>query len=308
MSDSEKMKSECWNRSANARAGPAPRSFSTSSTPSGVASSAGAVFAATRTRCGPAAAAARSAAPSATSRPATGARAASRCSSSAPPASARRGEPSTISAAATLVPSFSAKFGRLSAAHVGTAVRDGARGATVCRGGCRKATRSSGSEIATIVAQLSSGARLRTLVASAMIPHALLASLLLASSDAFAVPHAPCRSSVTRPVLALRVTPVGAQLGVRQRRNAVLLSSRLVMLSDPVATFPIWQRLRTRVLGVADSVANFGFYVAACVYCTIILAFLSVLEVLRSARNILEKLLHRGTSGSVAPAEPKLEV
>ena len=34
----------------------------------------------------------------------------------------------------------------------------------------------------------------------------------------------------------------------------------------------------------------------------------AVLEVLRSARNILEKLLHRGTSGSVAPAEPKLEV
>ena len=82
----------------------------------------------------------------------------------------------------------------------------------------------------------------------------------------------------------------------------------LVALSDPVATFPVWNRLRTRVLGVADSVANFGFYVAACVYCTIILAFLSVIEVLRSARNILEKLLHRGTSGSVAPAEPKLEV
>ena len=141
-----------------------------------------------------------------------------------------------------------------------------------------------------------------------MLPQALLASLLLASTDAFAVPHTPCRSSVTRPLLASRVTPVGAQLGVRQRRNAVLLSSRLVMLSDPVATFPVWQRLRTRVLGVADSVANFGFYVAACVYCTIILAFLSVLEVLRSARNILEKLLHRGTSGSVAPAEPKLEV
>ena len=141
-----------------------------------------------------------------------------------------------------------------------------------------------------------------------MLPQALLASLLLASTDAFAVPHTPCRSSITRPLLASRVTPVGAQLGVRQRRNAVLLSSRLVMLSDPVATFPVWQRLRTRVLGVADSVANFGFYVAACVYCTIILAFLSVLEVLRSARNILEKLLHRGTSGSVAPAEPKLEV
>ena len=141
-----------------------------------------------------------------------------------------------------------------------------------------------------------------------MTPHALLWAAFLASSDAFAVPHAPCRSSVTRPLLASRVTPVGAQLGVRQRRNAVLLSSRLVMLSDPVATFPVWQRLRTRVLGVADSVANFGFYVAACVYCTIILAFLSVIEVLRSARNVLEKLLHRGTSGSVAPAEPKLEV
>ena len=141
-----------------------------------------------------------------------------------------------------------------------------------------------------------------------MLPQALLASLLLASTDAFAGSLPPQRSSVTRPLLASRVTPVGAQLGVRQRRNAVLLSSRLVMLSDPVATFPVWQRLRTRVLGVADSVANFGFYVAACVYCTIILAFLSVLEVLRSARNILEKLLHRGTSGSVAPAEPKLEV
>jgi hypothetical protein len=141
-----------------------------------------------------------------------------------------------------------------------------------------------------------------------MTPHALLWAAFLASSDAFAVPHAPCRSSVTRHLLASRVTPVGAHVGVRQRRNAVLLSSRLVMLSDPVATFPVWQRLRTRVLGVADSVANFGFYVAACVYCTIILAFLSVLEVLRSARNILEKLLHRGTSGSVAPAEPKLEV
>ena len=141
-----------------------------------------------------------------------------------------------------------------------------------------------------------------------MLPQAVLAAFLVASTDAFAVPHAPSRSSVTRPLLASRVTPVGAQLGVRQRRNAVLLSSRLVMLSDPVATFPVWQRLRTRVLGVADSVANFGFYVAACVYCTIILAFLSVLEVLRSARNILEKLLHRGTSGSVAPAEPKLEV
>ena len=140
-----------------------------------------------------------------------------------------------------------------------------------------------------------------------MLPQALLASLLIASTDAFAVPHTPCRSSITRPLLASRVTPVGAHVGVRQRRN-VLLSSRLVMLSDPVATFPVWQRLRTRVLGVADSVANFGFYVAACVYCTIILAFLSVLEVLRSARNILEKLLHRGTSGSVAPAEPKLEV
>ena len=141
-----------------------------------------------------------------------------------------------------------------------------------------------------------------------MTPHALLWAAFLASSDAFAVPHAPCRSSVTRPLLASRVTPVGAHVGVRQRRNSVLLSSRLVMLSDPVATFPVWQRLRTRVLGVADSVANFGFYVAACVYCTIILAFLSVIEVLRSARNILEKLLHRGTSGSVAPAEPKLEV
>ena len=141
-----------------------------------------------------------------------------------------------------------------------------------------------------------------------MIPQGVLAAFLVASTDAFAVPHTPCRSSVTRPFLASRVTPVGPQLGVRQRRNAVLLSSRLVMLSDPVATFPVWQRLRTRVLGVADSVANFGFYVAACVYCTIILAFLSVLEVLRSARNILEKLLHRGTSGSVAPAEPKLEV
>ena len=141
-----------------------------------------------------------------------------------------------------------------------------------------------------------------------MLPQAVLAALLVASTDAFAVPHAPSRSSVTRPLLASRVTPVGAQLGVRQRRNAVLLSSRLVMLSDPVATFPVWQRLRTRVLGVADSVANFGFYVAACVYCTIILAFLSVIEVLRSARNVLEKLLHRGTSGSVAPAEPKLEV
>ena len=141
-----------------------------------------------------------------------------------------------------------------------------------------------------------------------MTPHALLWAAFLASSDAFAVPHAPCRSFVTRHLLASRVTPVGAHVGVRQRRNAVLLSSRLVMLSDPVATFPVWQRLRTRVLGIADSVANFGFYVAACVYCTIILAFLSVLEVLRSARNILEKLLHRGTSGSVAPAEPKLEV
>ena len=136
-------------------------------------------------------------------------------------------------------------------------------------------------------------------VASAMIPQGVLAAFLVASTDAFAVPHSPCRSSVARPLLAAPRTPVA--VGVR--RNLVL-----VALSDPVATFPVWNRLRTRVLGVADSVANFGFYVAACVYCTIILAFLSVLEVLRSARNVLEKLLHRGTSGSVAPAEPKLEV
>ena len=74
-------------------------------------------------------------------------------SSSAPPASARRGEPSTISAAATLVPSFSAKFGRFSAAHVGTAVRNGARGARHCSCGCSAARTRSGTEIATIVAR-----------------------------------------------------------------------------------------------------------------------------------------------------------
>ena len=145
-----------------------------------------------------------------------------------------------------------------------------------------------------------------------MTPHALLWAAFLASSDAFAVPHAPCRSSVTRPLLASRVTPVGAQLGVRQRHNSVLLSSRLVMLSDPVATFPVWQRLRSRVLGVAGSVANFGYYLAACFYCTMIIAFMSVGRLAVSARNTVENvagaLLRRGTSGSVAPAEPKLEV
>ena len=145
-----------------------------------------------------------------------------------------------------------------------------------------------------------------------MLPQAVLAAFVVASTDAFAVPHAPSRSSVTRPLLASRVTPVGAQLGVRQRRNAVLLSSRLVMLSDPVATFPVWQRLRTRVLGVAGSVANFGYYLAACFYCTMIIAFMSVGRLAVSARNTVENvagtLLRRGTSGSVAPAEPKLEV
>ena len=145
-----------------------------------------------------------------------------------------------------------------------------------------------------------------------MIPQALLWAALVASTDAFAGSLPPQRSSVTRPLLASRVTPVGAQLGVRQRRNAVLLSSRLVMLSDPVATFPVWQRLRTRVLGVAGSVANFGYYLAACFYCTMIIAFLSVGRLAVSARNTVENvagaLLRRGTSGSVAPAEPKLEV
>ena len=86
-------------------------------------------------------------------------------------------------------------------------------------------------------------------VASDMLLQALLSAALLASTDAFAGTLPPQRSSVTRPLLASRVTPVGAQLGVRQRHNAVLLSSRLVMLSDPVATFPVWNRLRTRVLG-----------------------------------------------------------
>ena len=81
------------------------------------------------------------------------------------------------------------------------------------------------------------------------------------------------------------------------------------MLSDPVATFPVWQRLRTaraRRRGQRRELRLLRGGVR--IYCTIILAFLSVLEVLRSARNILEKLLHRGTSGSAAPAEPKLEV
>ena len=187
---------------------------------------------------------------------------------------ARRGEPSTISAARRPA-SFSENSA--SAAHGHCRAR---RRAGAMRRAARKATRSRAAGSHHVVSRV--GARLR----SWWRPRR--------SRPPCVVSRAP-DARASRATIARRASAGDAR---RRRRPTQLCCLRCPTCGDFRSG-----KLRTRVLGVADSVANFGFMRRRALHH---IRYLSVFEGLRSARTSLRSCY--AAPAPAAPMEPKLEV